>query len=209
MRAKLGPGLFGWSLFLLLSVSSCKNHSATSPQLEKSAQPAVQPSVQTPVETEQEKSCREFVQSFYDGYFDRLNRVSKETNAPSPIDGVLQRKPMILTVQLMRLLREDAQAATKSKGELVGLDFDPFINAQDWDAKYRVESVSLKGATCRAAVWGMDSGAKREMVDPELEFDNGKWTFINFHYPGSSNPNDENLIGYLIMLRNDRSRSKK
>lgn len=209
MRAKLNPGLFGWSLLLLLGVSSCKNHSSTSPQPEKSAQAIVQVPAQARIESVQEKSCREFVQSFYDGYFDRLNRGMKKPTEGSAEDEVLHRRPTILSARLARLLKEDADAAAKNPGYIVGLDFDPYINAQDWDGTYHVESVSLKGATCRAVVSGTDSGAKREIVDPELNFSNGKWVFANFHYPGSTNPSDENLIDQLLMLRNDRNHPKK
>lgn len=161
------------------------------------------------LETGQEKSCSEFVQGFYDWYFDRLNRVSKETNQSSTIDEVLQRKPMIITPQLVRLLQDDVKAAARNKDEVVGLDFDPFINAQDWEGKYSVQGVTIEGNNCRASVWGTDSGAKREIVNPELSFTDGRWIFVNFHYPGSSNPRDENLNDILIGLRNDRNHPKK
>lgn len=201
--------LFAWSLLLLPAASSCRNNSSTLPEAAKTVQPVVQAQVQARNESGQEKSCREFVQGFYDGYFDQLNRVSNATNAPSTVDGILERKPMILTPQLARLLREDAQAAVRNKGEIVGLDFDPFINAQDWEGKYLVQGVTISGQNCRASVWGTDSGAKREIVDPELNFINGQWVFVNFHYPGNANPRDENLIDMLMALLNDRAHPKK
>jgi len=196
-------------LLTLLGVNSCRNYSSIQPQPAKSSQAVVQQPEQTRLETGQEKSCSEFVQGFYDWYFDRLNHVSKETNAASTIDGVLRRKPMVLTAQLARLLKKDAEAAAKSPSEIVGLDFDPFINARDWEGKYSVQSVIIKGNNCRASVWGMDSGAKREIVKPELKFISGQWVFVNFHYPGSSSPRDENLIDILIGLSNDRNHPKK
>ncbi len=200
---------FGCLLLALLGVISCRNHSSIQPQPVKSSQAVVQQPEQTRLETGQEKSCSEFVQGFYDWYFGRLNRISSQTNAASTIDGVLQRKPMILTEQLARLLKEDAEVTAKSPGEIVGLDFDPFINAQDWEGKYAVQSVISKGNNCRASVWGTDAGAKREIVDPELSFINGQWVFVNFHYPGNSSPHDENLIDILIGFRNDRNHPKK
>jgi Protein of unknown function (DUF3828) len=206
---RLNTWRFGCLLLALLGVNSCRSHSSIQLQPAKSSQAVVQQPALTGLEAGQEKSCSEFVQGFYDWYFDRLNRVSNKTNAASTIDGVLRRKPMILTVQLARLLKEDVEAAAKSPGEIVGLDFDPFINAQDWEGKYSVQSVTIEGNNCRASVWGTDSGAKREIVDPELNFINGQWVFANFHYPGSSGPRDENLIDMLMALRNDRAHPKR
>jgi hypothetical protein len=156
------------------------------------------------VETNQEKSCRESVQNFYDWYFDRLNHKSKKQSNASAFDDVLRLKPEVLTARLRHMLKEDSDAASKNPGEIVGLDFDPYINAQDWDGKYSVQSATVKGSNCRASAWGMDGGAKKEIVVPELELTGGKWVFANFHYPGQSNPRDENLIDLLIGLRDDR-----
>jgi len=50
---------------------------------------------------------------------------------------------------------------------------------------------------------------KREIVDAELEPEKDKWVFVNFHYPGSSNPRDENLIDLLTLLQDERNIAKK
>lgn len=62
-----------------------------------------------------------FVQSFYDWY------VKAEIDS----DAALKKKPAYFSPELTKALKADAVAAAKSPGDIVGLDFDPFLNAQD------------------------------------------------------------------------------
>jgi len=191
-------------LLAMLAVSACKSHTAVTPAQQKAVQSVAQQPAPAQVETDQEKSCRVFVQGFYDWYFDRLNNASRVAVDNPIVDDVLRLKPEVLTARLRQTLKEDREAASKNHDEIVGLDFDPYINAQDWDGKYYIESATVKGSICRASVWGMDSGATREIVVPELEFNGGKWVFANFLYHGQPDQRNENLIDLLIALRNDR-----
>jgi hypothetical protein len=194
--------LAGGLLPVSLVVSACHNHSGTSRAQPQTAQHEFH------TDSSPEKDCREFVQRFYDWYFDRLNEEMKTSTRSRAQNPVLKFRPEALTPRLRTLLREDIRAQARNRDYIVGLDFDPFINAEDWEGAYRVENVTLNGDTCRATVWGSDTGAKREIVAPELKLENGRWIFVNFHYPGSANPNDKNLIDLLIQLRNDRKHSK-
>jgi len=193
-------------LVAVLALGSCRQRSQSTVEQQQAAQPRQQ--VQTSAETEQAQSCKKFVQDFYDWYFDRLNsQIAKKTEGPSTYD-VLRLKPQVITPRLRTMLEEDVKAQSKSPDEVVGLDLDPFINAQDWEGKYWTGNVTLNGENCRVAVWGTDSGAKYEIVDPELKLENGQWVFVNFHYPGSETPRDENLIALLTGLRDDRNHAK-
>jgi hypothetical protein len=194
----------GSLLFALVGVASCRDHSAASPAPKETTQQIAKQPVKARGETEQEKDCREFVQGFYDWYFDRLNSQNKGQSKATAVDDVVRLKPELLTARLRQMLKEDRDAASKSAGEIVGLDFDPYINAQDWEGKYSVEGATVNGGNCRASVWGTDAGKKREMVDPELELTVGKWVFVNFHYPGELDTRNENLIAVLTGLREDR-----
>ena len=107
------------------------------------------------------------------------------------------------------MLDEDLAASSKNHDEIVGLDFDPYINAQDWEGKYHVEKVAVKNNNCTAALWGTNSGVKREIVDAELELAKNRWVFVNFHYPGGANQREENLIDLLTLLRDERNITKK
>jgi Protein of unknown function (DUF3828) len=190
-------------LLVLFGASSCRKQSVSVSTVQSGSQSMAQQTLAR-VETEQERSCQGFVQGFYDWYFDRLNLQNKVQSNNSTLDDVIRLKPEFLSARLQQMLTEDRDAASKNRDEIVGLDFDPYINAQDWDGKYWVQSVVVKGNGCKAFVWGTDSGKKREIVDPELESVQGKWVFVNFHYPGQSDPRSENLIDLLNGLREDR-----
>ena len=148
-----------------------------------------------------------FVQGFYDWYFDRLN-TEKTQQIASPSDyEVLTLKPHLFTSELRKMLHDDAVATSKSPGEIVGLDFDPFINAQDWEGKYWVKSVNVKDDTCHASVWGLDAGKKVDIVGPELRMISNNWIFVDFFYPESVGRADASLMGILTDLRNERERT--
>jgi hypothetical protein len=102
------------------------------------------------------------------------------------------------------MLHDDAAAASKNPGEIVGLDFDPFINAQDWEGKYWVKSVNVKDGTCHASVWGLDAGKKVDIVHPELKMISNNWVFVDFFYPESMGRADASLMGILTDLRYER-----
>jgi hypothetical protein len=174
--------------------------------------PAVPSSIAQPVlsteETAPEKSCHTFVQEFYDWYFDRLNSEDgARKNSPTAEQEVLNRKQPVLALSLRQMLREDSEAQAHSN-DIVGLDFDPYINAQDWNGKYKVQRAEVKDATCRAILYGDDAGTQVEMVDPELQNIDGTWIFVNFHYPNAYKPVDENLISVLKMLREERQKHR-
>ena len=60
---------------------------------------------------------------------------------------------------LLAGLKEDmAAAAAAPEGEEVGLDFDPFLDAQDPADRYEVKSVSKKGTKYLADVYCKTEG---------------------------------------------------
>lgn len=151
-----------------------------------------------------EQPCRAFVQSFYDWYIGHLNaQKGKQASVGSTYD-VVRLRPQLLTPDLRRMLTEDFRSQRHSE-EVTGLDFDPFLNAQDWEGKYTVENVTLSDDRCRASVWGTDGGKRREIVDPEAVLMGGRWVFVNFHYPGAASHDEENLVDLLKLLKRQRS----
>jgi hypothetical protein len=100
-------------------------------------------------------------------------------------------------------------ASAKSPDEIVGLDFDPFLNAQDKAERYVVGNVSLKQDRYLAEVYGLWSGKKNKTPDviPELMFQGGRWTFLNFHYVYTEEgkaPRRDDLLNLLKGLRKER-----
>ncbi len=199
----------GSALLVVAGMVGCRRPPDAPSAPQQAAKPMVQEPAQAPSESDQEKSCREFVQGFYDWYYMRLNLDEKIHAGPASND-VLRLKPEVLDTRLRRLLREDAAAQAKDSEYVVGLDFDPFLNAQDWDGKYWVAHVAVTGNRCRAYVWSNNWGKKIETVDPELELKAGHWIFVNFHQPAAEDPGDqEHLVEQLLRLGYDRNRQRK
>ena len=108
-------------------------------------------------------------------------------------------------------LEEDLAASKKSPGEIVGLDFDPFLNAQDIAERYLVGKITPKGDHYLVEVFGVWAGQKNSNPDvvPELAFENGQWIFTNFHYGKTSIPVNENLVSVPQILKKDRRKTAK
>lgn len=148
-----------------------------------------------------EESCRGFVQSFYDSY------------APG---GGVELRPGDLAEQwlgqdhavrafdseLARELREVLESRARTGDRL--LDFDPILKTQYARDKYVAGSISRKGEHYLVEVYGVSNGRQNDQPDvvPELVFEVGRWTFVNFHYPNRTVPrSDENLLSMLKRIR--------
>lgn len=137
-------------------------------------------------------SVREFVQSFYDWY------VPKALNSSSgpAWSTALKVKGNCFSPELRRKLREDSEAQAKTEGEIVGLDFDPFLNGQDPGRHYSVGKVVPKGESYFVEVHRVSSGKPEEKltVTAEVMGKKPQWHFVNFVYPDG-----HNLLGVLTV----------
>ena len=156
---------------------------------------------QTPAPKSDEASCHTFVQNFYDWYS------AHGTN----FETAMKLKQAVLSNDLKQALLDDLAASRKSSDDIVGLDFDPFVNSQDPARHYRVSKTSVKEGTCRAEVHGVPSTADRRSkpdATAELRFETGAWKFVNFHYGSENGPENENLMSILRQLKRDREKGK-
>ena len=164
-----------------------------------SAQKAVPKSVVSP-----EQSCRAYVQKFYNWYvpasFHPGNKVISEV--------ALGRKDFVFSPELRKALKDDLEASRGNKDEVVGLDFDPFLDSQDPSRRYVVGKVSVTGQQCRAEVHGVEKGRKSAKPDvtSQLELRDGRWTFTNFLYPRQERAEDANLLSVLRILSDQRNK---
>jgi len=144
-------------------------------------------------------SVRKFVQAFYDWY------APLAVKSPT-LDLVLKRKPSILSPALAKALRDDLAAEAKSNGDLVGLDFDPFLNSQDPVSSYKVVSVKKKGMSYLASVRSapMPGSDGTLSVIAEVAKSRGRWHFTNFHYPEGGD-----LLKELKDLKRSRANTGK
>lgn len=123
------------------------------------------------------------------------------------MSDIMKKKGNLFSSDLRTKLLEDAAAQAKVKGEIVGLDFDPFLNTNsDVAKKYVATKVVQKGNSYLVDVHAVTSGKKSATptVTPAVGFVNGKCVFINFHYGKDAIPENENLISVLKSLANDR-----
>lgn len=148
-------------------------------------------------------SCKAFVQGFYDWY------VPRAIKAPT-LDLALKTRASDFAPSLVQQLKEDIAASARVKDEVVGLDFDPFLNGQDLGKRYVVDKAVLKNGNCWADVYDMTGKkAKAPDVVPELAPRNKGWVFVNFHYPNYGDKEDENLVSVLNVLKKTRQRPAK
>lgn len=152
-----------------------------------------------------ESSCREFVQAFYDWYVPLL----VHEHGDSAYEEVLKQKKNLFSADLHAKLVEDFEAQAKTPGEIVGLDFDPFLNSQDPSEKFIVRKVVLKDSSCFVTLRGLQSGKWMERVTPQLAMRGGNWQFVDFHYGESDTAKDSSLLAILSNLKKLREEPNK
>jgi hypothetical protein len=151
------------------------------------------------------ESARKFVQEFYDWYTPGVVKASERGRQFDWRSRASDFDPA-----LFRALKEDDDAQAKTKGEIVGLDFDPFLNSQDPCAPYKARKVIQK----RDHYWvEVDLEcehikAERPIVTVEVMSKDGHWVFVNFHY-SDPKPSGADLLSTLQALKKDREGQSK
>ncbi len=147
-------------------------------------------------------SARGFVREFYNWYVPK----ALQDNTTPAFELALKQRSSVLSPQLVLALKEDGAAQDKAPGEIVGIDFDPFLNSQDPAKHYEVGAVTQKGESYWVEICGTWPGKSHKKPDvvAELAQKNGKWVFINFHYYGN-----KDLLAILKALRLSRQKSTK
>lgn len=143
-------------------------------------------------------ACRQFVVDFYKWY------VPKHT-----LEDAVKVRGRQFSAKLYKALKKDIDAASKSPGEIVGLDFDPIVNGQDVADRYRVGQCRKKDGKFFVDVyaeWKEPSVPKSKGPDivAELSAQEGRYVFENFHYGETKFKENENLLSILKVLENDR-----
>jgi hypothetical protein len=154
---------------------------------------------QAPVRRAESSACRKFVQEFYDWY----SPLARKSTREPAWNLALQRKPEAFGADLLKALKIDSEAAAHAKGDIVGLDFDPFVGGQDPADHYQARGVSWQGETCLIEVWSAaEAKSKKPDAIAEVVLAGGHWEFQNFRYPESNS----NLLSVLATLRAARQK---
>jgi hypothetical protein len=132
-------------------------------------------------------SCGHAAQSFYDWYIPLL--ASNTPASAHSTELALRQQRVPFSSELRSLLAADARASAREAKEIVGLDFDPFTNSQDPcdppGDPYVIGKIQIAKDSCLVEMHDVNQGVPGTSiaVTAELERRNGRWTFINLHYP--------------------------
>ena len=146
-----------------------------------------------------EASARAFVQGFYDWYAGKVVAASKGKSAAGYgfIDAVRQR-PHGFSPELKRLLEEDVAAASKCPGEVVGLDWDPFLETQESPGAYAVGKVEKAAPGFRVSVGDRKArGVRNPVAEADVAFVGGHWRFIDFVEEPTDPKSRQGLVAIL------------
>jgi hypothetical protein len=149
-----------------------------------------------------QKRASAFAQKFYDWYGPIALKTTKEPSS----DLAIARRGALFDLPLLRALKADAEASRKSSGDIVGLDFDPFLYTQDIEDKYVVGAVTETDGLYRVDVYPVRKGKreKKPSVVAELKPVKDSFVFTNFLYG-----DEGDLIAVLKQLADDRANPPK
>lgn len=145
-------------------------------------------------------SSRHFTQEFYSWYVKTVFAKPPSKSAGDPLLAALSYEGHPFSRELDQGVRE-VKAEEKSSHEAI-LDFDPILNSQDPAERYVVRKISEKSGHFWADIYGVwsrppsDLGTGPQVV-AEMVFENNRWVFVNFHYPGSPPAASDNLLSML------------
>jgi hypothetical protein len=147
------------------------------------------------------QSVRAFVQGFYDWY-------AKRAKKPDAADAALKTRRVDFSPDLVRDLQADSDASKKVKGEIVGLDFDPFLASQDPGSRYDIVNIEKKGDVYWVGIHDPLPSNQDHPVDlfAEVSKRDGHWVFVDFNYPQDPG---RGLLEILKVLRLDREKCAK
>ncbi len=134
-----------------------------------------------------ESSAVAFVRRFYQSYTRR-----GVASGLLAADSVIAERANAFSPELLQALRRDAKTRADARGEIAGLDFDPFLGGQDPCDKYEVGTPARSAA--RASLFipiFAVCGGKRDTIPTviaEVGRRKNEWEFANFRYPGTPGP---------------------
>lgn len=167
---------------------------------------AVKP--KAPKQNTQAQAAQAFVQGFYDWYVE----TSKRSHDQWPMDAALKSRRWPMSEAIIAGLKADEAAAAKDPDEVVGIDFDPFLNAQDECFPYKAGQATQNGDRFEVQVFDSktacpgDPNPQLPTVIVQVEPHKGSWIFTDFIYPG---PPQQDLLGVLKALKEERDKSPK
>ena len=142
-------------------------------------------------------SARRAVDEFYGWYVP----VHKQTSGATM--RAIHDRATLFSPTLVAALRADSVASAASPGEVVGLDGDPFLNAQDACDRYSSAGIAEVGDRFLVQVLGSGGCADHTAADVTVEVTptNGNFLFTNFIYSPRERDDLISLLAYLDSTR--------
>ncbi|HKO18695.1 MAG TPA: hypothetical protein VJU82_07395 [Acidobacteriaceae bacterium] len=196
LRSTRGQGVLAWGLLAIITACSAP-HGSGNAHAASAASSTDHASTQ----------ARAFVQRFYTWYTPVAN---KGLQGPAWYT-VLDQRPFLLSDTLLHALQTDRARQAKATGEIDGLDFDPFLAAQDPCGQYvasdsavimESDSAVIMEPAYGVAVYGICDNERHAHPDviAEVARRDTSWVFVDFLYPSL-------LGGHLLGILDSESRS--
>lgn len=139
-----------------------------------------------------------FVRAFYAWYL-------PAAGTGSGLQRAMVDSSALFTPTLVQAIEADDEAQAKNPDEVVGLDGDPFLDAQDFCPAYEVGTARREAALVLVDVRGNCGGGTDSTPHVIAEVGRGGrgWVFTNFRYPRRNS----DLLKDLAELKQERDRA--
>ena len=154
------------------------------------------------------ENARVFVQHFYDWYKNLYNQGVTATDNIGTDAYMVKHKPQYLDDSLLNAFIEYYKAEPKEADEIIGLDFDPILDAQDIGWDYLTGNVKQVGDKFFVEIHCDTHGKSKDSIlasPPVIVAEvvkKGHWKFVNFSYPPPSGKG-EDLLELLVNAKKE------
>ncbi|MEN0054541.1 MAG: hypothetical protein AAGC65_12790 [Mucilaginibacter sp.] len=161
----------------------------------------------------EKENVRTFVQKFYDWYIVLYKAPVDKKHPVCSCEIAVKQRPEYFDAHLRKALIDDYAAQAKAKGEIVGLDSDPFLGGQDIGLGYQTGKVKSTGNKFLVDIHDIGKGKseKETLAAPiaviaEVTKVAGHPVFTNFIFLDDGK--QYSLLQMLKDLSNERNNTK-
>ena len=160
----------------LLLLAACQ----PAPDAQRTPSTGATTSAATRLAAPSDSSAVAFVRQFYAAYAPRAI-----AQGLSATDSIIIQQPAAFAPELLAALRQDAADRAAAKGEIAGLDFEPFLATQDPCQSYEVGEARRTGGSVGVSVYGVCQGKRtpQPVVIAEVTPTAETWQLANVRYP--------------------------
>ena len=141
-----------------------------------------------------------------DGFYQWYVPLAVSENQEPASDIAIKKRASLFSSRLIKALKDDSDASRKSPDEIVGLDWDPFLDTQDPDQKYVLGNITKDRGRFFVRIHALRAGKKsaKPSVTAVVAQEKGKWVFADF-----LSSDGQGLLKALSALKKDRENPHK